>query len=154
MRPGSSSAGSSGPRPDLAQRRGKTMRTSSSPLVSAIEVAAAAAPDGVTIRRWRGPADYEAMVTVFRAARSVDGTDWDASTASLAADITGRGSQPEDCVLIAEVGDEVVGWVRMVDFGLSSDAGRLLVHTGHVDPAWRRKGIGGAFVAGAQAELL
>ena len=129
------------------------MRTSSSPLASAIEVAQAAAPDGVTIRRWEGPADYEAMVTVFRAARSADGTDWDVSAASLKADIIGLGSQPKDCVLIAEAGEHVVGWARMIDFGAASDGGRLLVHSGHVDPAWRRRGIGGALVHGAQTEL-
>ena len=38
------------------------MRRSLSPLALAIEVAAAAAPPEVTIRRWQGPADYEAMV--------------------------------------------------------------------------------------------
>ena len=81
------------------------MRTPRCLLVSAIEVAAAAAPHEVTIRPWRGPADYEAMVTVFRAARPVDGTNWDVSPASLAADIIGLGSRPEDSVLIAEVGD-------------------------------------------------
>ncbi len=129
------------------------MATPSIPVATALEIAAAAAPDGVTFRPWRGPADYEAMVTVFRAARSVDGTDWDATTASLAADITGLGYRPEDCVVIAEAADQVVGWVRILDFGLSNDAGRLLVHGGHVDPAWRRKGIGSAFIAGAQAEL-
>jgi mycothiol synthase len=129
------------------------MRTPRGPLVSAIEVAAAAAPDEVTIRPWRGPADYEAMVTVFHAARPVDGTNWDVSPASLAADITGLGSRPEDSVLIAEVGDQVIGWVRMSDLGLSNDAGRRLIHTGQVDPAWRRKGIGGALLVGAQAEL-
>src|SRR5450432_2084052 len=118
------------------------MRRSLSPLALAIEVAAAAAPPEVTIRRWQGPADYEAMVTVFRAARSVDGTDWDASTASLEADITGLGSPAQDCVLIAEAGEQVVGWARMIDFGAASEGGRLLVHSGHVDPAWRRRGIG------------
>src|SRR5664279_5600381 len=125
------------------------MRTSSSPLASAIEVAQAAVPDGATIRRWQVPADYEAMAAVFRAARSVDGTDWDLSAASLAADITGLGSQPEDCVLIAEAGEQVVGWARMIDFGAASEGGRLLVHSGHVDPAWRRQGIGGALLLGA-----
>lgn len=130
------------------------MRTPMGPLVSAIDVAAAAAPDEVTIRAWQQPADYEAMVTVFRAARPVDGTNWDVSPASLAADITGLGSRPEDSVLIAEVGDQVVGWVRMFDSGLSNDAGRRLIHTGQVDPAWRRNGIGGALLVGAQAELL
>lgn len=129
------------------------MRTPSIPLASALEVAAAAAPDGVTIRRWQGPADYDAMVTVFRAARSVDGTDWDLSAASLAADIQGLGSQPQDCVLIAEASQQVVGWARMIDFGAASDGGRLLVHSGHVDPAWRRRGIGGALLLGAQTEL-
>ena len=130
------------------------MPTPGGPLVSALEVAAAAAPDNVSIRRWQSQADYDAMVAVFRAARAVDGTDWDTTPASLAVDIAGLGSRPEDCVLIAAAGGQVIGWVRALDYGLSSDAGRLLVHTGHVDPAWRRKGIGGALIIGAQAELL
>lgn len=130
------------------------MHAVGTPFASAMEVAAATAPAGVRIRAWQSPSDYEAMVAVFRAARSVDGTDWDLSPAILAADIAGQGSRPGDCILIAEVGHEVIGWIRMLDYGLSTDAGRLLVHSGHVDPDWRRKGIGSALIKGAQAGLL
>jgi GNAT superfamily N-acetyltransferase len=123
-------------------------------LASALEIARAMAPARVTIRRWEGPADYDAMVALFRKARPVDGTTWEMTVATLAADVTGIGLRPEDCVLIAEADGMPVGWSRMFDYGLAGDDGRLLIHSGQVDPAWRRRGIGRALLAGAQAELL
>jgi GNAT superfamily N-acetyltransferase len=123
-------------------------------LTSALEIARSKAPAGVTVRRWESPADYDAMVALFRKARPVDGTAWEMTAATLAADITGIGLRPEDCVLIAVADGRSVGWSRMFDYGLSGDDGRLLVHSGQVDPAWRRRGIGRALLAGAQAELL
>jgi mycothiol synthase len=133
------------------------MRTQTKPaaeLASAVDVARRLAPAGVTIRRWQDEADYDAMVAIFRRARPVDGTNWEMTTATLAADISGIGLRPADCILIADTGDGPVGWVRMFDYGLSRDDGRLLVHSGCVDPPSRRRGIGRALLAGAQAELM
>jgi ribosomal protein S18 acetylase RimI-like enzyme len=132
------------------------METATTPrgaLAAALEVAQGLAPVGVAIRRWRDESDYDAMVRVFRTARPVDGTDWEITTATLAADVNGIGLKADDCILVAEMDGEVVGWTRMFDYGLSRDDGRLLTHSGYVDPTYRRRGIGRALLAGAQAEL-
>jgi mycothiol synthase len=132
----------------------ETLTTPQRALASALEIAGGLAPAGITIRRWQSDADYDAMVAIFRRARPVDGTDWEMTTATLAADISGIGLRPEDCILIAETNGQAIGWVRMFDYGLSRSDGRLLIHSGQVDPSWRRRRIGRALLAGAQAELL
>jgi mycothiol synthase len=131
----------------------ETMTMPQRALTSALEIARGLAPAGVTIRRWRTAADYDAMVAIFRKARPVDGTDWEITSATLAADIHGIGLRAEDCILIAEADGRTVGWVRMFDYGLSRKDGRLMIHSGQVDPSWRRRGIGRALLAAAQAEL-
>jgi mycothiol synthase len=127
--------------------------TGDPPLAAALAAARAAAPQGVVIRAWREAADYAAMVEVFRAARDVDRTGWDISAAGIAADLRGLGLRPEESILLAEAGGRVVGWTRAYDFGQSTDEGRILLHSGQVDPAWRRRGIGRALLRGAQVEL-
>jgi len=123
------------------------------PLVAALEAARSHAPDGVSIRDWRDPSDFERMVDVFRAARSVDGAGWELTPSQLDADIRGLGHRPEETVLIAETSDRAVGFVRVFDFGCAPDEGRLLTHSGHVHPAWRGRGVGSALLAGAHEEL-
>jgi len=124
-----------------------------SALVSALDVARSLAPAGVTIRRWRDFGDYEAMVAIFRSARPVDGTDWEITTATLTADVSGIGLRPENCILIAEQRGRPVGWARMFDYGISRADGRILTHSGYVHPESRRRGIGRALLAGVQTEL-
>ncbi|MEO5939711.1 MAG: GNAT family N-acetyltransferase [Candidatus Limnocylindrales bacterium] len=124
------------------------------PRGGALSAARALAPPGVAIRRWRGAPDYDAMVDVFRAARLVDATTWEMTVASLDSDVRGFGFLPERTILLAEAGRQVVGWTRAFDFGLAPDDGRMLTHTGHVLPSWRRRGIGHALLAGVQVELL
>ncbi len=123
------------------------------PLAAALAAARSVAPAGVEIRAWREHADYAAMVRVFQAARVVDGTGWEVSVASLESDLRGLGLEPTDTTLIAAVDDVVVGWSRAHVFGWSPDEGVLLMHTGHVDPDWRGRGIGRALLVGAQTRL-
>src|SRR5262249_38712548 len=112
------------------------------------------APDGVSIRPWRDHADFERMVDVFHAARAVDGAGWELTPELLEADIRGYGHVPEETVLLAEAGGVVIAFVRVFDFGCSPEGGRMLMHSGHVHPAWRGRGIGSALLAGAHEELL
>jgi GNAT superfamily N-acetyltransferase len=123
------------------------------PLEAALEAARTRAPRDVSFRRWASPADYGAMLEVFRAAREADGCGWEITAESLDADLRALGSRPEDATILAEMDGVVVGWVRAFDFGLSPDEGRLLMHSGHVHPAARRHGIGGALLEAAHVEL-
>jgi mycothiol synthase len=124
------------------------------PLVAAMAAARASAPPGVEIRAWRDERDYAAMIDVFHRARVVDGTGWELSADSLAADLRMLGVEPKDTILIATAEDRLVGYVRVWDFGRALDEGRLLMHSGQVEPAWRGRGIGRALLRGAQAELV
>lgn len=130
------------------------LTTDQPPPAPALAAARAIAPPGIEIRPWRERADYDAMVEVFHAARAVDGSSWELTADSLDADVRGFGFVPEASILLAEQGSRVVGWSRAWDFGLAPDDGRLLTHAGHVEPAARRRGIGRALLAGAQASLL
>lgn len=123
------------------------------PLAAGLAAARERAPSEIRIRPWRDPTDFTAMVEVFHAARIVDGTGWAISVDGLKADLRGLGVRAEDSILLAEVDGQVVGWVRAYDFGSSPDEGRLLMHSGHVRPAWRGRGIGSALLRGAQVEL-
>jgi len=134
-----------GPRPVLM--------TDQLPLVAALAAARAVAPPGVELRPWRDASDYDAMIEVFHRARIVDGTGWELSADGLIADIRALGTRPEDSILIAEVDDRVIGWIRAWDFGVAPDEGRLLMHSGQIDPGWRRRGVGRALLRGVQVEL-
>jgi mycothiol synthase len=129
------------------------LTTDQPPLAAALSVAQALAPAGVEIRRWAGDADYDAMVDVFHAARRLDGTGWELSAAALASDLRGLGIRPEESILIATIDDRVIGWIRAYDFGRAPDEGRVLMHSGQIDPTCRRRGIGRALLRGAQVEL-
>jgi GNAT superfamily N-acetyltransferase len=131
-----------------------TLTTQEPPLRAALADARSLAPAGITFRAWRDRADFERMVDVFHAAQAVDGAGWELTPASIEADIRGFGHRPEDTILLAEADGRVVGFVRVFDFGRAPDEGRILMHSGHVEPAWRGRGIGTALLAGAHRELL
>jgi mycothiol synthase len=123
------------------------------PLVAALAAAGSRAPAGVLFRTWRERSDFDRMVEVFRASRHVDQTGWELTAESIAADVHGLGFRPEDTILLAEAEDAVVGFGRVTDFGTAPDDGRILLHSGNVDPRWRGRGIGRAILAGLQVEL-
>lgn len=129
------------------------LTTDQLPFVAGLAAARAAAPPGVRIRPWRDERDYDAMIEVFHRARVVDGTGWELSVAGLVSDLRALGTRPGDSIIVAEVDGRTVGWIRVWDYGRSSDEGRLLMHSGQVDPAWRRRGIGRTLLMGAQIEL-
>jgi GNAT superfamily N-acetyltransferase len=123
------------------------------PLVAALATARADAPPDIEIRPWRDERDYAAMIDVFHRARIADGTGWELSADSLAADLRMLAIEAKDTIMIATAEGRLVGWVRVWDFGRSPDEGRLLMHSGQVDPVWRGRGIGRALLHGAQVEL-
>ena len=105
------------------------------------------APAGLILRRHM-PSDLREFVRIFNAAAAADGIGERISEAG----ITNRFAHPSSSfdatydVVVAEVDGEVVaygvvGWVDTTD-GL-----REHWSGGHVDPAWRRRGIGSAILA-------
>jgi mycothiol synthase len=115
-------------------------------------VARRLAPDGVTFRGWRDARDFALAVQLFERSREIDAAPFIKTADAMAADFIAMGEKSG--MLLAEVDGEAVGYLRLYDFGASSDAGRLLAHGGHVDPDWRGRGIGRALLAGGQAYLL
>jgi mycothiol synthase len=130
------------------------LMTDQLPLAAALAAARATAPAGIEIRPWHDERDYDAMVEVFHRARTIDGTGWELSVEGLASDLRALGIRAQDSILLATVDERTVGWIRAWDYGRSPDEGRLLMHSGQIDPAWRRRGLGRALLAGAQVELL
>jgi mycothiol synthase len=111
------------------------------------------APAGVTIRRFRDAADFDGMAIARNAAARADNRQLVVDGERLAGDITVLGLDPATALLLAEDDGAVAGWIRIRDAGMDPEVGRVLEHLGCVDPAYRRRGIGGALLAGAQAAL-
>ena len=130
--------------------------TTSAVAESAVEAGLAAArrlaPPRVTFRGWRDERDFAIAVELFDRSRQIDRAPYVKTADAMAADSLAMGEQSG--MLLAELDGAAVGYLRLFDFGESSDAGRLLAHGGHVDPAWRGRGIGRALLAGGQAYLL
>jgi mycothiol synthase len=118
---------------------------------AAVAAARRRAPEGVQIRLLRDERDYAQAVAVSDAARAVDGFTYVKTAEAMASDIATLG--PVAGLLVAETATDAIGWVRMFDFGVSHDVGRLLSHGGHVHPAWRGRGVGSSLLDAAQAYL-
>lgn len=100
----------------------------------------------LSFRRLRLPEDLGPLADLFNAANLEDGVEDRNDAAGLAewyANPTGY-DPLRDC-LIAQVGDEVVGYgkVHWVD---DADGGRDYESWGAVHPAWRRRGLGRAIL--------
>jgi mycothiol synthase len=118
-----------------------------------LAAAGAAGPDGVVFRALRDDADFEAMAAIRRATAAADHEEVTADAEELAQRLRIEGVDAHDVVLVAEVDGTLIGWAYGVDRGESTDVDHVLVHTGHVHPDHRRRGIGRALLAGAQALL-
>lgn len=130
------------------------LSTAPTPLDAALATCRALLPPEVTLRPWRDPSDFARMADVFHAARVLDRTGWEITADTLEADIRAVGLRPEETVLLVEAAGDLVGWGRVTDFGTAPGDGRILIHSGHVLPAWRGRGIGRALLVGLQVELV
>jgi mycothiol synthase len=109
---------------------------------------------GLVLRPYADLSDAAEMLRVFTAGVEADGIDERTSEASLANWLThpSKGFNPADDLVLAEVDGEVVGygWTFWVD---TTDGLRAYVTRGHVDPAWRRRGVGTAILERNEARL-
>jgi ribosomal protein S18 acetylase RimI-like enzyme len=101
---------------------------------------------GLTFRRYRGEEDFPGMVAVYDACRPVDGYDWPTSVEDMARSFAHLDHcDPHQDLILAEVGGETVGYGRG-EWYHETDGTYLHDLTGHVAPAWRRRGIGRAIL--------
>jgi mycothiol synthase len=112
--------------------------------------ASAAEIPGLVLRPYAGEADLPAMVRIQNADVGTDGIRERMSVAELEP-IYRHASDafdPARDVIVAEVDGTAVGWVK-VDWVDMTDGVREYRSSGHVDPAWRRRGIGSGLLRAA-----
>ncbi|MCI0476617.1 MAG: GNAT family N-acetyltransferase [Anaerolineales bacterium] len=108
---------------------------------SLIQVRDAPAIPGLTFRRFRGPADYPAMVAILDACNIADHLDYINTVEEIAfvfAHLTN--CDPVRDMLFAEVNGATIAFSRL--WWADEDATRLYISLGFIHPAWRRKGLG------------
>ena len=99
---------------------------------------------GLRFRHYAGPGDHAQMLRVYNAAHEADGLE-DVSTVEQF-DLnysTLVNCDPTRDMLLAEVDGQVVAYAR-VYWTDQVDGSRSYENFGFIDPAWRRRGIGGA----------
>jgi mycothiol synthase len=114
-------------------------------------VPGAPAMPGLSFRRFRGEADYPAMVDILDACNVADGLEYINSIEEIAqvfAHLTN--CNPVQDMLFAEVDGVTVAfsrvwWVEEMTPGAGA-AQRLYVSLGFVHPEWRRRGLGAAML--------
>ena len=99
--------------------------------------------------------DLPEFVRVANDANAADGIDERTSQAGLASWLlTARANyDPAHDLAVATVGEEIAGY-GWVDWVETTDGKREYRTRGHVDPRWRRQGVGSAILAHNEARLL
>ena len=101
---------------------------------------------GLAYRTFRGPEDFPDMVAVYDACRPVDGYEWPRTVDDFARMFAHlEHCDPYQDMVFAEIGGETIGFGRGSWYG-QPDGAILHDLTGHVTPAWRRRGIGRALL--------
>ena len=126
-------------------KEGSTV-TATDTAVRVLQLADAPPIPGLRFRRYRGPEDHPALVTIYNRKSEADG-DTEVATVERMdvdyADLTN--SDPYRDVIVAEVDEHAVAYSR-VEWLDETDGGRAYICFGFVDPAWRRRGIGRAML--------
>ena len=120
-----------------------------------IELALPDAPaiPGLTFRMFRGPEDFPGMLEVYRAAHAADGLEDVPSLEDFQRNYsTLVNCDPTRDLVIAEVDARPVAYARVFWQDLV-DGARSYELFGFVDPAWRRRGIGGAMLRHNEGRL-
>jgi ribosomal protein S18 acetylase RimI-like enzyme len=113
------------------------------------------APDipGLRFRTYRGPEDLPAMLAVYRAAHEADGLDDVPTLEDFGRNYaTLVNCDPTRDLVIAEVDGRAVAYSRVYWQDLV-EGGRSYELFGFVEPAWQRRGIGGAMLRHNEAHL-
>ncbi len=113
------------------------------------------APEGVTLRRFEGDADYAAMATCINETAAADGDERFETAEGIAHGYAHlENSDPATDMLFAEADGEVVAYSRVMwDQIEGDDNERTYGLYGWVRPAWRRRGIGRAMMAANEDRL-
>ena len=112
--------------------------------MTVLALADAPAIPGLAFRGYRGPEDLPAMLRVYTAAHEADGLEEVTTLEDLQRNYaTLVNCDPARDILLAEVDGELVAYSRVFWTELV-EGGRSYENFGFVDPAWRRRGIGGA----------
>lgn len=109
-----------------------------------LDLAGAPAIPGLRFRHYRGPAEHPEMLRVYRAAHEADGIEDVPTVEQFNLNYsTLVNCDPQRDIVLAEVDSSLVAYAR-VYWTDQVDGGRSYENFGFVDPAWRRRGIGGA----------
>jgi mycothiol synthase len=124
------------------------------PLTDELAAPAATLPAGVSLRPFAGDGDLEAFVEIFRAANIADGIEERIALADVRnwVGFPSRSFDASRDLVVAEAGGRPVayGWTSWAD---TSDGVREYGTRGHVDPDWRRRGVGTALLRHNEAHL-
>lgn len=108
---------------------------------------------GLQFRQFQGEADFAIMAAVFEGTKQADQIEQTPTADDIARFYTSHPSwDAAQDVLFAEVGGEVVGYAA-VTTDTDADGVALYMHRALVLPAWRRQGLGRAFVHYNEARL-
>jgi mycothiol synthase len=135
-------------RPAAGRRKGIVMAESGTR--HEVVVPEATSLDGLPFRRLTGPEDYPGLVEVFTACAATDDIGQTMTVSDMATFIENPvGFDPAADFLLAEAGQRVIGYM-WTTHRVEASGEVIHSHRGYVDPGWRRKGIGAAFLAEAR----
>jgi mycothiol synthase len=109
--------------------------------------------NGLRFRRFRGAVDYPAMVDIMRTCNRVDEAEYNESVEDVAHTFAHlRNCDPEKDMLFAEASGKTMAWTRV--FWKDEYRGpRLYISLGFVEPAARRRGLGGQLLRWSESRL-
>ncbi len=133
----------------LTKERNRTLETQTA---ERVDLPDAPAIPGLVIRRFRGEADYPAMLEVNNGSKIADGMENDLHTLETLRGLYNNSSNHDlyRDQLLAEVAGQLVAYNRIF-WDTELDGTRVAFHVGFVLPEWRGLGIGRSLIHWAEA---